>query len=438
MNISKYIKALPLGLLLLGATLSVVSCSKDKEIFHTDANSRVDERIVALRQQLVGAEHGWIMDYYPQRHLNYGGFVLGMKFDDKDNVLISGEREYDLKGNKLEPVLRSMYNLGSDRSVTLNFSTHNAHLHDFGDPGTHLGDGYSRGFEGDHEFMLLENDNPDVIKLKGKKTQNTIYMRRATEPIASYIDKVRAMRQAMYGTPKLNKDHMEALEGSLGGVKVDLTPNDDNYGYYYLVRKDRKEEINEKLAYVATPQGLRFHKVVEGISELIWNESDKSFSTAKGDKLIARDDPVYPAYSKYLGDYIFSYGNNGQYKFDVTFEEGRRRSYSIKGAKLPFTIIAHYDIENDRFEIRDQTIPGGGKLGVWAYPTATSLSTSEGVGMYAKLVEGSNPAQYIMVDNGKWSAYAARSFVLWGPRGGVVDFPNFPGRIILPKFTRKN
>lgn len=436
MNISKYIKALPLGLLLLGATLSVVSCSKDKEIFHTDANSRVDERIVALRQQLVGAEHGWIMDYYPQRHLNYGGFVLGMKFDDKDNVLISGEREYDLKGNKLEPVLRSMYNLGSDRSVTLNFSTHNAHLHDFGDPGTHLGDGYSRGFEGDHEFMLLENDNPDVIKLKGKKTQNIIYMRRATEPIASYIDKVRAMRQAMYGTPKLNKDHMEALEGSLGGVKVDLTPNDDDEGYYYLVRKDRKEETNEKLAYVATPQGLRFYKAVEGISELIWNEADKSFTTAKGDKLIARDDPVYPAYSKYLGDYIFSYGNNGQHKFDVTFEEGKRRSYLIKGPKFPITITAVYDIPNDRFEIRTQPLSDGrGNMYTWE-PVSGYFATSKEAGLYAKLVEGSNPVQYIMVDNGKWGQRVATSYALW--KDGWVRYPGVSPEIIQPKFTRKN
>lgn len=436
MNISKYIKSLSLGAILLTATLSLGSCSKqDKDVFHADANTRVDESIVALRKQLVSAEHGWIMEYYPHRHRNYGGFVLGMKFDDKGNVLISSERDNDLKGNKLEASIRSMYDLGADRSVTLNFSTYNPHIHDLGDPGTPQGGGYSRGYEGDHEFMLLDSDNPDIIKLKGKKTQNTIYMHRATESIASYLSKIRNIRELMYTSPVLSKEHMEALEGTLGGEKVDLTPSEDNYNYFNIARKDGAVE---KIPYIVTPQGLRFYKPEKGVAELRWNEADKSFTSAQGDKLIARADPIYPKYAEYLGAYIFSYGNNGEHQFDVRFEEDGRNRYVIKGDKLPFAIKALYDVEHDRFEIRTQPLSDGkGNMYTWE-PVSGYFATDKTVGLYSKIVENSNPKQYIMVDNGKWGQRIATSYALWNDKTRWVQYSGVSPELIKPKFTRKN
>lgn len=440
MNISKYIKSLPIAALLIASSLSLGSCTKiEPSLFTQDTNTRTDERVLELKKQLTSAEHGWIMEYYPSSFLSYGGYVMGLRFDAEGNVLISSEH-MQKPGEKIISK-RSMYTIGTDRSVTLNFSTYNPHLHSFGDPGIPYGQGYGAGYEGDHEFILEKPTGDEgLIRLMGKKTHNIIYLRKASEPVEDYLHKALELSQEMFTAATLLREHKEALVGTLGGRKVELEPSAEGYNLLHLIPKEG-EDKPRTIPYVLTLQGIRFYNEVEGVSELQWSASDKTFVSAKGDKLIARDDPTYPMYASYLGDYIFSYEAGGGQKIThhITFEADGRHRYLITGKTLPFPIRAFYNAEHERFEIHSQSVDSGVVLAVWAVPDKNNLAWGEGMGMYAKLVEGSNPKEYTMVDNGVWSSFVAKSYVLWKTgKGGVADYPGFPGRIVLPKFTRKN
>lgn len=441
MSIINKIKAysLVLGFTLLGGGL-VTSCSKeDDKVFSQPASTRVDEAILALRKQLSSAEHGWIMEYYPNKFRAYGGYVLGLKFDTEGNVSIASQHLQ--KPSQALVSARSLYRIDKDRSLTLNFVTHNEHIHYYADPGVGIGAGYGKGLEGDFEFLVMESDTPDLIVLKGKKTQNIIKMYKAKEPLKDYLAKVVADSEAMYTVQGLNHEHMEALSGTIAGKKVDLLPSDDGYAYYTIkfVEETNHKLHGKKLPYSVAPQGLHFYEPVEGISSLAWNASDKSFTTEKGDKLTARLDPVYPEYAKFLGNYTFQFTSGGATKtYDVSFTEGSRNEYLITGSQVPFTIRANYDAEHKRFEIRSQKVYNGeAMLAVWAAPDGTNLAWGDRLGMYSRLASGSTNT-YEMVDNGAWGSFVAKSYVVWKPGSGVFSKQGFSAYIVSPKFIRKN
>lgn len=427
---------LGLGLTLLLSGLTFTSCSKENEaVFDESASQRVDEAIIALRTKLSSAEHGWIMEYYPNKFQAYGGYVIGMKFDAEGNVLISSQHKQTV--GKDITSSRSNYELGKDRSVTLNFVTYNEHIHYFADPAESIGQGQGKGLEGDHEFLVMESESPDVVILKGKKTKNTIKMYKATEPISSYLTKVVSLNDGAYTTLGLNKNHMEALTGTLDGKKVDLIPAQDGFSYYTLklVDEPTSKLNNSKVPYVVTPEGLRFYTPLEGIEGLTWNAGDKSFTTDKGDKLIARIDPIYPKYTAYLGAYTFQYNTNQT--LDVVFTEGLRNEYLITG--FPFKLKAIYDVAHDRFEIRVQKLGyGDAMFCVWD-PEEGTLSWNEKLGMYGKEIAGSSPKTYEMIDNGAWGSSVAKNYILWSPTNREYKaFSPFPSRFQSPKFIRKN
>lgn len=427
-----------LGFLCLTPSLILTSCSKDEQVFEQPASQRVDEATNAFRKKLASSEHGWIMEYYPHSKQAYGGYVIGFKFDDKGNVLIASEHLQ--KAGQDIVATRSVYDLNRDRSITLNFSTYNQHIHDYADPGLSIGAGSGKGLEGDFEFLVMESDSDDLIILKGKKTKNVIKMYRAKEPFKDYLRSVVAVRDEMYTAQGLNKEHMEALTGTFGGKKADLIPSETGDAYYTLKFLDDADNAlqGKKLPYAVRPEGIRFYEPISGIATLTWNAGDKTFTSDKGDKLVARPDAVYPEYAKYLGEYSFEY-NGGKNKFDATFSEGARNEYIITIKNTPLVLKGLYDAEHHRFELRTQPIyDGEAQLAVWAAPDGTNLSWGGTSGMYSKLVEGSNPATYEMVDNGAWGAFVAKSFVVWKVGSGLLEKGGVNPRIVQPKFIRKN
>ncbi len=439
MNIINKVKinACALGLLCLTPSLILTSCSKDEQVFEQPAGQRVDEAITAFRQKLVSSEHGWIMEYYPHSKQAYGGYVIGFKFDDKGNVLIASEHLQ--KAGQDIVSARSVYDLNRDRSITLNFSTYNEHIHHYADPGLGIGAGPGKGLEGDFEFLVMESDSDDLIILKGKKTKNVIKMYRAKESFKDYLRSVVALRDEMYTSQGLNKAHMEALTGTFAGKKVDLIPSETGDAYYTIkFLDDESNPLQGKtLPYAVLPEGIRFYEPISGIAALTWNAGDKTFMSEKGDKLAARPDAVYPEYAKYLGEYTFEYGG-GQHRYDARFSEGARNEYIITVKNTPLVLKALYDPKHHRFEIRNQPIyDGEAQLAVWAAPDGRNLSWGGTSGMYSKLVEGSNPATYEMVDNGAWGSFVAKSFIIWQGEG-VFTKNGVDPYLEVPKFIRKN
>lgn len=59
--------------------LSLASCHKSSRIFSETAAERTEERIELCRNALV-ARGTWVMEYFPDEDLRYGGWIYVLEF----------------------------------------------------------------------------------------------------------------------------------------------------------------------------------------------------------------------------------------------------------------------------------------------------------------------------------------------------------------------
>ena len=97
----------------------------------------------------------------------------------RDNAIVRYENNPD------DGEVKSRYSMKDDSGPVLSFDTYNTFLHVYATPK----DGEYRGKEGDFEFVI-DSIGSDRIKLKGKKSENTMYLRKLTADAAEYMEKV--------------------------------------------------------------------------------------------------------------------------------------------------------------------------------------------------------------------------------------------------------
>lgn len=419
-------------------SLSLQSCQdKDSEdIFERSANERTATLANDLSKQLVGSENGWVLEYYPGQSKNFGGFVIGLRFNDKGEVLATSQPFFQYENGKLKPLTwnKSTYEVKTDRSVTLNFNTFNEAIHYFSDVDKNIGKGVGSAFEGDYQFLLGLSENPDVINLEGRESKRKMRLVRMTEPIQAYMDKLTEMKNKSYSYANMYAQHKDIVVGKIGGKDVEITI-DPTYQILHISGKDL--ERVENLRYVYTPKGIRFDRPFLGVSELIWSDSESCY-LAGSEKLIARNDPNYPEFAKYLGEYTLEVSLKGgvrkNFPKPIIFEQAGVNKYVIKG--LGYNVYADFDVKNKRFEIKPQVVGGEAHLAVWDTKEG-NLTWGEDEGMYSAPIEG-QPNHFKMVDNGKWASYSATSFILWNLSGkGAYKGSLEPKRIVSPVFIKK-
>ncbi len=433
---------------MLGLASLLSSCNnKEDQLFDKPANERVTIGMEALKKQLVASENGWVMDYYPHEQKIFGGYVIALKFTDKNEVLAASEAYFKDKEGKNKPIewVKSLYTIGNDRAITLNFSTYNKAIHVYSDPDLPYGEGRGSGLGGDHEFLLMTSDNPDVIVLEGKKTHNTIRLHRAKESLESYMESIRACKDKVFSNKLFMELHKDSFRGMIKGREAIFTPSEDGFNTYTVFMEGKKtydgegnlvkdvKEVIKDIPFHYTPTGVMFDEPFEGIKGFTWSEADACF-LADGVKFTAHDDPDWPYFKQFLGEWslrIFT-GEKAE-DFDVTFETRRRNVYIIKG--LPgFDLEARFDSKYKRFFINCQIVGGVTRLYAWAAEAKGMLTYDEEIGMYAELAEGSSNV-YDMHDNGAWGSYKVDSFIFWGDKGEDKRFKI--SRLQLPRFKKK-
>ncbi len=436
MNISKIKKTVwALGLLTSLFALVLSSCQdpKGEDIFDKSNNERVSLAVKELKDKLCSSEHGWIMQYYPGRTGIYGGFVIGLRFNDKGEVLatsqpfFSFEKDGTLKELKWD---RSTYSVRGDRSVTLNFDTFNDAIHYFSDTdNSYVGGTPHKTFEGDYEFLLALSKDPNVINLTGRESNNKMRLIRATEPIENYMKGVAKIMKESYSYEKMYQDHKDLIIGKIGSKDVEIVM-DREYQIVYVNGKDLKEDTAVQFIY--TPKGLHLREPFLGVEDLIWSESDNCFLAGQ-DKLIARDDPNYPEFAKFLGEYDFNFTDfqKKNQSIPVTFEQAGHNLYVIKG--LSYDILARFDTKEKTFVIFAQKIDGGsGVFMLCNQPVSWKRTDKPEHGMYALLKEGTTNT-YIMKDTGSWGT-AGTSFVVTNGGGKFYDkTPNYFVNLVFVK-----
>ena len=181
--------------LLLALPLMLTSCLKDQEdVFSESASARTVKYLENAKKVLTSSNNGWVLNYYPDRDLSYGGYVYTLKFG-QENVEVFSELASDA-----EPSKTSLYTLKNEDGPVLMFDTYNEYMHFFATPHGSSGAGGYEAYDGDFIFIIMNiSEDGNTIKLKGNRSGNIMYMHRLTgeETAASYMNKIKTIKKGM-------------------------------------------------------------------------------------------------------------------------------------------------------------------------------------------------------------------------------------------------
>ena len=169
-------------LLLMLPALLLTSCLKNQEdLFDKSASLRNAEYLENARKVLVSSENGWVLDMFPHKTQNYGGYSYTMKFDEQ-TVTVTTELTADVT-----QTVTSTYSLDNEDGPVIAFDTYNNLIHLFSTPHNGTGAGGYEAYGGDFIFIIMDiSEDKNTITLKGNRSGNILYMHRLTESIVDY------------------------------------------------------------------------------------------------------------------------------------------------------------------------------------------------------------------------------------------------------------
>jgi hypothetical protein len=242
-------------LILMLALVALQACVKDEEkVFDASAAERTSEAIHNLRNVLIAAPNGWVMEYYPEANRSLGGYHFICKFYVDGTVEVAGE--LSTTNYPSGKPARSYYDIIANRGAVLTFDTYNEVFHLFSQPSYSDVDGYA----GDYEFVLREC-KPELIEMTGKKRSNRMEMTPYTGGDAStwktYLQTFRDM------DTKIDAPNYII---SIDGAPVDIVNADDDT-VKQITRRNRtlrftyeEEKSNQIIPYITTLTGIKFYE----------------------------------------------------------------------------------------------------------------------------------------------------------------------------------
>jgi hypothetical protein len=257
---------------ILAAMLVFAACTPEQDDYFSESSAeRVSSTIAADTKVLTSASNGWLMKYFPDENLQYGGYNVLLKFTEDGKVTVANEL-YDAG-----QTATSLYQVKQDAGVVLSFDTYNELFHLFSDPQDKAGvSSNGKGFEGDNDFQIIEA-SADKVVLKGKKSGTKAVLTPLTTDWTEYLTSVQQAEEEM----KNNKYSFDA-----NGTKVIAQRGTHTLTLSY--EKDG-EEISESVAYVVTPTGYEFYEPIEingaTIEAFTYDSASETF-TATNDKSI--------------------------------------------------------------------------------------------------------------------------------------------------------
>lgn len=357
---TKIFKLLFCCVALLAFTLQ--SCSnKEEEIFEESPSARLQALMDKTQATLISSENGWVMDYFPDRDLSYGGFLYILKFN-KQSVEAYCELSDDLSES-----IESLYKLSNDDGAVLSFDSYNEFLHFFATPSS----GRYEAYDGDFEFKIMKVED-DLITLKGKRSGNAIYLHRLKEEPVQYLEKCVKTSENIFAPE---------ASGTYGGTAIGAFVDPDvRYITIYLNGAEYGQY------FLPTPTGVRFVEPLEingaTISELSYNSTKFIFSGKDSNgatiefTCVLPDD--YMFFEEFEGDYrMYLSTSSSRYYVDVKLvPEGDH--YILEGFHRKFNPVLTFVKAKGCLEMTNQDVGtyggntvrlcamGGGNL----YPTA--------------------------------------------------------------------
>ena len=394
--------------ILVIAAFSAQSCLFEQEdLFEESSSVRVAKLIDKAKSTLVSSEQGWLMEIYPESSQKYGGYSFIMKFDEDQSVTVWSEIG--------DGSFKSYFNVISEDGPVLIFDTYNPISHFFATPNSSL----YQAYEGEVEYVICEVAD-DLIRLRGCKTGNTMYLRRFTGDPVAYLESVAAEEENII---------MSGFEGVVGGLNISASIDIDSRQI-----DGTAGEESFSTAYSIIPEGIRFYRpIVAGSVEISSLDISSSGEIAVLDGSVKASEfkAIYPEgfrlYDDYAGKYTFTF-DAGTFPVELV-PAGDGATYLMKGVcgydaegvykpeDAPYDIILTYSKAKGNLTLAIQNFKKDGEFIKYAgrYVGMTPVaSTKVGGGSgYLAFVTGAgvmtewncdetNP-EYKLVDNGLYS-----------------------------------
>ena len=316
--------------------ISLTACQQDQDdYFPQTASQRLQNTISHASQVLRSAEHGWELEYYPGGTFDYGGIVYTVRFDSLTATV----------GCSLIPdsTETSYYRLTNDNGPVLTFDTYNALLHYYSTPSSQ--EYQAKG--GEFEFVI-DSIADDYISLYGKKTGNSMCLRRLSASPDEYAEKTIAIFDSF----------VDSIRGTIGGADIAAKVNPTNRSLGIVSGRDTLS-----MPFTFTDRGIRLYRPLR-----IGGTSVQTFSfDADSQQLTCTDDGAdgvvlqgtpyaddVMSYSKYEADYNLIYqGGTVQVKLVPNRMEG---TYLLQGLNSHYNLVLHYDPRTGNLTLGSQIV----------------------------------------------------------------------------------
>ncbi len=234
------------------------SCNNEmEEYFEDSASQRMEKAIDKYQTVLKGSQHGWLLQYLPDKKQSYGAYNYVIKFKENDECVVWSELMEDFAKPDT-----SSYTVRPNGGPLLSFYTYNATLmKDFANPGWQN----PKAKGGDYEFMIMKVSN-DTVYLKGNLSGNDMFMTKLKKPFGTYLEEAKEISLA------LERNNIKEIQ--INGKKVEFIRNSR-----VIILKDKKgNEI--KYPYVFTNKGIRFITPMDAggtaVSELLFDNTGEN------------------------------------------------------------------------------------------------------------------------------------------------------------------
>lgn len=271
-------------IILISALLVFTSCLfEQKDIFDKTPSERMEAYLSEYQELLESSVDGWILEYYPNSDLTYGGYVYFLTFNEGEVTA-----QFQL-ATDVSKEITSLYKMTPDDGPILSFDTYNAYLHYFATPSS----SEYQAKRGDTEFKIMgKSEDESEIYLVGRKSGNSCKLVRNDEYDATeYLTACNVIKN------ELNYKSITALKFQVGDVLGDAKKGGEmelnNYLYFGYPEDgamDSEEEtlIEGEFPFCNTPDGIRLYKPVE----IDGAEYDYFYYDAQNNKFVTEDEYI--------------------------------------------------------------------------------------------------------------------------------------------------
>ena len=242
--------------------LVLTSCRfEDDDYFNESAALRIEHQGEAVKNLLVGAPNGWVMQFFCASDVaQFEGFNLFARFDNANKVTFASDHRLLRNGNANKYTeASSVYEMLNEDGLVLAFNVWNDVLTPFTDPVAYwaapknlIKDGV--GMHGDHNFVVMRYNDNEVI-LRGERHQAQVRLLKADRPWQQYITDTNTMKN------KITNSTISSYYVTNGAQTLFFSGLRAGK-FLYTDNLDRTKSVKtDSVACCFTPNGFRLERV---------------------------------------------------------------------------------------------------------------------------------------------------------------------------------